>query len=105
MGTTHESETRQPARRVMHVSVMPRGMIPNMVAKVGRKSKGDRDAFALRPLRPLGDRIRANADALGMSYNDYVIGIMADAVGMPEYAPTRIEAAGQLDLSIDRMTA
>ena len=76
-----------------------------MGAKVGRKSKGDRDAFALRPLRPLGDRIRANADALGMSYNDYVIGIMAEAVGMPEYAPTRLEAAGQLDLPIERMTA
>src|SRR6478752_9369928 len=77
----------------------------HMGAKVGRKSKGDRDAFALGPLRPLGDRIRANADALGMSYNDYVIGIMADAVGMPEYAPTRLEAAGQLDLPIERMTA
>ena len=77
----------------------------HMGAKVGRKSKGDRDAFALRPLRPLGDRIRANADALGMSYNDYVIGIMADAVGMPEYAPIRLDAAGQLDLPIDRMTA
>lgn len=74
-------------------------------AKVGRKSKGDRDAFALRPLRPLGDRIRSNAEALGMSYNDYVIGIMADAVGMPEYAPSRLESAGQLDLPIERMTA
>ena len=40
-----------------------------------------------------------------MSYNDYVIGIMAEAVGMPEYAPCRLEATGQLDLPVERMTA
>ena len=74
-----------------------------MGAKVGRKSKGDRDAFALRPLRPLGDRIRENAAALGITYNDYVTGILARAVGMPEYDPLESSQA-QLHLD-DRMTA
>jgi len=74
-----------------------------MPAKTGRRSKGDRDAFAIRPMRPVGDRIRENAAALGITYNDYVTGILARAVGMPEYAPLEPTAA-QLHLD-ERMTA
>ena len=74
-----------------------------MPTKTGRRSKGDRDAFAIRPMRPVGDRIRENAAALGITYNDYVTGILARAVGMPEYAPLEPTAA-QLHLD-ERMTA
>ena len=74
-----------------------------MPAKTGWRSKGDRDAFAIRPMRPVGDRIRENAAALGITYNDYVTGILARALGMPEYAPLEPTEA-QLHLD-ERMTA
>jgi hypothetical protein len=54
-------------------------------------------------MRPVGDRIRENAAALGITYNDYVTGILARAVGMPEYDPLESSQA-QLHLN-DRMTA
>ena len=53
----------------------------------GRKSKGDRDNFAVKPMRPVGDVIRANADRLGMTYGEYCAAILSTALGMPEYAP------------------
>ena len=53
----------------------------------GRKSKGDRDNFAVKPMRPVGDLIRANADRLGMTYGEYCAAILSTALGMPEYAP------------------
>ena len=56
----------------------------------GRKSKGDRDNFAVKPMRPVGDVIRANADRLGMTYGEYCAAILSDALGMPEYAPQPI---------------
>ena len=54
----------------------------------GRKSKGDRDNFAVKPMRPVGDVIRANADQLGMTYGEYCAAISVEAMGMPKYAPT-----------------
>jgi hypothetical protein len=87
------------------VSVSLSSKIVAMAAKIGRRSKGDRDAFAIRPMRPVGDRIRQNAAELGITYNDYVTGILARAVGMPEYAPPPATGS-QLDLPLDeRMTA
>ena len=53
----------------------------------GRKSKGDRDAFMTRPLRPVGDRVRANAAALGMDLGEYISYELAKAVGLPDCAP------------------
>lgn len=53
----------------------------------GRKSKGDRDNFAVKPMRPVGDVIRTNADKLGMTYGDYCAAILSTALGMPELAP------------------
>jgi hypothetical protein len=53
----------------------------------GRKSKGDRDNFAVKPMRPVGDVIRSNADRLGMTYGEYCAAILSTALGMPEYAP------------------
>lgn len=53
----------------------------------GRPSKGDRDAFKVRPARPVGDVVRAQADAAGMTYGDYISAILAREVGMPDLAP------------------
>lgn len=54
---------------------------------IGRPSKGDRDAFLTKPARPLGELIREQADAAGMTYGDYIAVILARELGMPEYAP------------------
>jgi len=54
---------------------------------IGRPSKGDRDAFMTKPARPVGDAIRRNAEQLGLNYGDYIAGILARELGMPEYAP------------------
>ncbi len=55
----------------------------------GRPSKGERDSIITRPVRPLGDVIRARADEAGLSISDYVATVLANAHGMPEAAPTR----------------
>jgi hypothetical protein len=53
----------------------------------GRPSKGDRDAFKVRPARPVGERVRELAEAAGMSYSDYIAAVLARDVGMPDLAP------------------
>jgi len=53
----------------------------------GRPSKGDRDTMVTRPFRPVGDEIRVRAEALDMTISDYVSMVLAEAHGMPEYAP------------------
>lgn len=65
----------------------------------GRPSKGDRDAFKVRPARPVGDRVRERADAAGMSYSDYIAAVLARDVGMPDLAP-RAERAVLEELPI-----
>ena len=61
----------------------------------GRKSKGDRDNFAVKPMRPVGDVIRANADRLGMTYGEYCAALLSTALGMPEYAPQPVTSEQQ----------
>ena len=53
----------------------------------GRPSKGERDAFLTKPAVPVGELIRDNAEALGMSFGDYISAIVANHLGMPQYAP------------------
>jgi len=53
----------------------------------GRPSKGDRDAFLTKPAIPVGEVVRSNAEALGMSYGDYISAIVANHLGLPQYAP------------------
>ena len=53
----------------------------------GRPSKGDRDAFKVRPARLVGDRVRELADAAGMPYGEYISAVLAREVGLPELAP------------------
>ena len=40
-----------------------------------------------KPALPLAEVIKANADAIGLSYGEYVTALAAEALGMPEYAP------------------
>lgn len=58
-----------------------------MAGKNGRPSKGDRDAFLVRPPRPIGNVIRQRANALGMSYSDFVSSVVARELGMTEHFP------------------
>jgi len=53
----------------------------------GRPSKGPRDQFSVRPAVPVGDVIRANAEALDMTYGEYCTALLCQVLGMPEYAP------------------
>lgn len=53
----------------------------------GRPSKGDRDSIITRPVRPLGNVVRARADEAGMTISEYVAMVLANAHGMPEYSP------------------
>ncbi|MEB0000127.1 hypothetical protein QN355_18495 [Cryobacterium sp. 10S3] len=62
---------------------------------IGRPSKGDRDAFMTKPARPVGDAIRRNAEQLGLNYGEYIAGILARELGMPEYAPVATHPADE----------
>lgn len=53
----------------------------------GRPYKGDRDQFISRPARAVGDEIRRRADAMGLTYSDFIATILAEGLGMPEHAP------------------
>lgn len=66
----------------------------------GRHSKGDRDQFAVRPPRAVGNVIRARADALRMTYGEYCAALLAQAVGMPELAPQPPTPATQPQLPL-----
>jgi len=74
-------------------------MTPARNPRGGRPSKGDRDAFKVRPARPVGDRVRELADAAGMPYGEYISAILAREVGMPDLAP-RAENADRQELPI-----
>jgi hypothetical protein len=75
------------------------------MAKMGRRTKGDRDTLVVRVMRPMGDTIRRNANECGISINDYVTAILARELEMPEYVPV-VPADDQFALPMNqRMTA
>lgn len=78
---------------MIHMSRQPSG---------GRPSKGDRDLLVTRPLRALGDVVRARADDAGMSISEYVATVLATTHGLPELAPTAIHTCGQTELPLTR---
>lgn len=67
----------------------------------GRHSKGDRIPLISRPYRPLGEAVQQSADKAGMTVSDYVATILANAHGMPEYAP-RTSTTGQRELPLQQ---
>jgi len=77
-------------------------MTTNWHSSIGRPSKGPRDALMIRPRQELGELIRAQAEAEGMSISDYVAAAMARALERPELAPedpTDNKRQGELPLS------
>lgn len=58
-------------------------------SRIGRPSKGDRDAMMVRPARPLGDLVRARAEQAGLTISDYVATVLAEVHDLPQYAPQR----------------
>lgn len=66
-----------------------------MILTMGRPSKGKRDAIMAKPAMPLAQVIRANAEASGYTNGDYITMIVAEALGMPEYAPKPDKPAQQ----------
>lgn len=54
----------------------------------GRPSKGRRDAFMVRPAQPVGDAIRVQAAQQGYSLSSYISKMLAEALEMPQHAPT-----------------
>ena len=69
---------------------------------MSRRSAGERDQFTVRALKPLGDQIRANARAVGLTNNDYLAVIVAQALDMPDQAPGR-PSSGQLTLPVSEV--
>jgi hypothetical protein len=71
-----------------------------MSRHVGRPSKGARDAITAKPQLPFGAILKENAMKLGYeSYGDYVVALAAQALDMPQYAPTpRRDRSEQLQL-------
>jgi hypothetical protein len=66
----------------------------------GRPGKGPRDQFSVRPVPALGNVIRRNAEHLGMTYGEYCTAILANALGMPEYAPQPPQLDEQQELPL-----
>ena len=58
-----------------------------MAHRMGRPSKGERDAILAKPPVAFGAILKQNADAEGLSYGEYLVMLAADALGMPQYAP------------------
>lgn len=53
----------------------------------GRPSKGDRHLFATRIPVPVAEAVMEAAEALGLSYSEFLALLAAEAMGMPELAP------------------
>ena len=73
-----------------------------LVAKMGRKSKGERSQLVMRVPRVLGDRIRRESIDEGISITDYITRILARELDMPECMPPPPKPNVQLPLPIDR---
>jgi hypothetical protein len=74
------------------VSETSRGLMTRMVKRIavgGRPSKGERDMLVSRMAKPLADEVRSRAEELDLTYSDYVASVLAEAHGMPQYAPKR----------------
>jgi len=78
------SEMTDGHRRVDVISEKTAAKIPSMA---GRPHKGERHVIVTRPAKPVADVVMSEAAAAGMTISDYVAGILARAVGLPQYVP------------------
>ena len=65
----------------------------------GRPHKGARHVIVTRPAKPVADVVMSEAAAAGMTISDYVAGILARAVGLPQYVPVS-PASNQQELPL-----
>lgn len=64
-----------------------------------RPYKGDRDAILAKPAVPFAAILKENAMKQGLTYGDYLVALAAEALGMPQFAPTPPRKRGdELDL-------
>lgn len=82
------AEQTQDAEPLVSVSAPWLGGPVTTKAPGGRPSKGDRDTIVSRPPLPLGELVRARAEAAGLTINDYVMAVLAQPGELPEQAPT-----------------
>jgi len=78
------SEMAVDARRVASISET-RGA--KILCMAGRPHKGPRHVIVTRPAKPVADVVMSEAAAAGMTISDYVAGVLARAVGLPQYIP------------------
>jgi hypothetical protein len=85
------------ARRVVVISETAAARISSMA---GRPHKGERHVIVTRPAKPVADVVMSEAAAAGMTISDYVAGILARAVGLPQYVPPVSTAQNQQELPL-----
>jgi hypothetical protein len=88
--------------RFRNRSVSLNDQMESLKTRTGRPSKGDRDAFMVRPPRAVGNAIRERAEQAGMHYGEYIAAVLACAVDMPDLAPLAATPANQEALPIKR---
>jgi hypothetical protein len=71
----------------------------NISPMAGRPHKGARHVIVTRPAKPVADVVMSEAAAAGMTISDYVAGILARAVGLPQYVPVS-PASNQQELPL-----
>jgi len=55
---------------------------------IGRPSKGKRDAILAKPAESFGAILKENAEKQGYTYGDYLLVLAAQALDMPQFAPS-----------------
>jgi hypothetical protein len=78
------SEMPAGSRRVTSISETRSAKVSCMA---GRPHKGARHVIVTRPAKPVADVVMSEAAAAGMTISDYVAGVLARAVGLPQYIP------------------
>jgi len=78
------SEMAADPRRVTSISETRSVKVSCMA---GRPHKGARHVIVTRPAKPVADVVMSEAAAAGMTISDYVAGVLARAVGLPQYIP------------------
>ena len=68
----------------------------------GRKSKGERELLGTRPMAPLAHAARLRADELGLTVSDYLVALIAEDLGMQQYAPAQPDPS-RVELPIDEV--
>lgn len=74
-----------------------------MAAKRGRPGKGERDLLVTRPADVVGRAVRETAEREGYeSLSDYISAVLAERVGLKEYAPKPRPTPDQGELPIEK---